>query len=362
MKIRLIGVLAALSLAAISLSACAEQIDTATPTPVDFKACMISNTASFSDGGASQSSYFGLQQAQAQFGPAISVVQLKSDSDASRTLWGAKLLVSRGCNLIFAVQDNYSALATLANGNPKVRFVEIDPSASGGMIQPTPNQNLNHLIFDSRAAYLEAGYLAAAKSMTGKVAIIGAAGKAAYWSAIWYFRQGIHQFNEATGKSVQIVNAQQADLPSWTLLPANSLAPAVKRATRQALSHGADVLFPMGVNGLAVAQVALENHALVIGSDSDWAAQDRYATVKSAILASVTKPLAQAVVDQVAQAMGLATATPDPTVTRTDVTNFTATLTDEAGVSYEGTGEALKRLAESYLAGKLDVVEAPAVY
>lgn len=362
MKIRLIGALAALTLAALSAAGCAEQIDTATPTPVDYKACMISNNAGFSDGGASQTSYFGLQQAQAQFGPAISVVQLKSDSDASRTLWGAKLLVSRGCNLIFAVQDNYSALATLANGNPNVRFVEIDSSPAGGMIQPTPNQNLNHLVFDSRAAYLEAGYLAAAKSQTGKVAIIGAVGKSTSLSAIWYFRQGIHQYNEATGKVVEIVNAQQADTSSWTLMSANSLAPAVKRATRQALLAGADVLFPMGVNGLAVAQVAQENHALVIGSDSDWAAQDRYASVKTAILASVTKPLAQAVVTEVAQGMGLATATPDPTVSRTDVTNFTAVLTDEAGVSYNGVGEALKRLGESYLAGKLDVVEAPAIY
>lgn len=362
MKIRLIGALAALSLAALSVAGCAEQIDTATPTPVDFKACMVSNNGGFSDGGASQTSYFGLQQAQAQFGTAISVVQLRQDSDASRTLWAAKLLVSRGCKLIFAVQDNYSALATLANGNPGVRFVEIDPSVSGGMIQPTPNQNLNHLVFDSRVSYLQAGYLAAAKSVTGKVAIIGATGRAAYWSAIWYFRQGIHQYNAATGKTVEIINAPQAEVQTWNLLPQNSVPRDVQRATRSALRAGADVLFPMGVNGLAVSQVAAENGALVIGSDSDWAVQSRYSTVKTAILASVTKPFAQAVVAQVAQGMGLQTATPDPTLSRTDVTNFTATLTEEAGVSFNGVGDDLKRLAENYLAGKLDVVEPPETY
>lgn len=362
MKIRLIGALAAVSFAALSVTGCAEQIETATPTPVDYKACMVSNNSGFTDGGASQTSFFGLQQAQAQFGTAISVVQLRSDADASRALWAAKRLVSRGCKLIFAVQDTYSSLAPLANGNPDVRFVEIDPSATGGMIQPTPNQNLNHLIFDSRVAYLQAGYLAAAKSVTGKVAIIGATGKAAYWSAIWYFRQGIHQYNDATGKLVEIVNAPQAEVQSWNLLQQNASPSAVKRATRRALAAGADVFFPMGVNGLAVAQVAAENRALVIGSESDWVNQPRYATVKSAVLASVTKPYARAVVDQVAQGMGLQTATPDPTVSRTDVTNFTATLTEEAGVSYNGVGDDLKRLGEDYLAGKLNVVEPPAIY
>jgi len=362
MKIRLIGALAALTFAALSVTGCAEQIETATPTPVDYKACMVSNNGGFTDGGASQTSFFGLQQAQAQFGTAISVVQLRSDSDASRPLWAAKRLVSRGCKLIFAVQDTYSSLATLANGNPDIRFVELDPTATSGTIQPTPNQNLNHVAFDSRVAYLQAGYLAAAKSETGKVAVIGASGKAAYWSAIWYFRQGIHQYNSATGKLVEIVNAPQAEVQSWNLLPQNATPDAVKRATRKALSAGADVFFPMGVNGLAVAQVAAENGGFVIGSDSDWAAQPRYSTVKSAILASVTKPFAQAVVDEVAQGMGLQTATPDPTVSRTDLTVISAALTEEAGVSFRGVGDDLKRLGEDYLAGKLNVVEPPAIY
>jgi hypothetical protein len=60
--------------------------------------------------------------------------------------------------------------------------------------------------------------------------------------------------------------------------------------------------------------------------------------------------------------MGLQSATPDPTLSRTDVTNFTATLTEEAGVSFNGVGDDLKHLAENYLAGKLDVVEPPETY
>lgn len=362
MKVRLIGALAALSLAAVSVSGCAQQTDTATPTPVDFKACMVSNGNGFSDGGASQLAYFGLQQAQAEFGPAISVVQMSSDATPAGVLRAAKRLVSRGCNLIFAVQDTYSSLATLANGNPKVRFVEIDPAETGADIQPTPNQNLNHLIFDSRVAYLQAGYLAASKSKTGRVAVIAASGSAATLDATWYFRQGIHQFNQATGASVEIVNAPRAEYSSWKLVSPNLSTKALARVAERAAQDGADVFFPMGVNGLVVAQVAMAHAGLIIGSDTDWARQPRYDSVKSAVLASVTKPLAAAVVDQVAQAMGLQTATPDPTVSRTDVTNFTATLTDEGAVSYDGVNDALKRLASDYLAGKLSVVEAPATF
>ncbi|MEY2945708.1 MAG: hypothetical protein RL243_460, partial [Actinomycetota bacterium] len=312
MKLRVFAALAGLTAVVLGTSGCAPSVSSATPTPVDFKACMVSSPAGFNDGGISEDAYYGLLQSRAQYGVATSALQLAVGGDSYQVIRAAKKLVSRGCNLIFAVGDRYSQLATLANGNPKVQFVELDPRPVTADTQPTPNHNLLRIVYDYRVAYLQAGYLAAALSKSGSVGIIGASGDPTVADEIWYFRQGVYQYAEKVSKLVGIVGAQGAEPSGWKLLPAGASASQLRARANQVMAAGADVILPIGVDAVPVAQVALAAKKLVIGSDSDWATQKRFEIVKDAILASVTKAVSQTVAQQVAAAMGVLSPSPTP--------------------------------------------------
>jgi basic membrane protein A len=353
---RVLRAASALAVAASLLAGCAENFASATPTPVDFKACLISQGTSFNDGAASQLAYYGLLQSQAQFGTPTSAVELTDGARASEIARAGRKLVSRGCRLVIGMGDNAaSALAPLANGNPGVRFAALGyltPLAEGSL----QGQNLDPISFDSKVAYLQAGYLAAAKSATGKVAVVAASGDASVLNALWYFRQGVFLYREASGKTVGMVGAAQADPKTWTMLQLNATNNQVRRITRKFLAQGADVVMPLGVNGLVVAQQALAAGKLVIGTSSDWLSQSRFESVASAVLASVVLPISGAVADEVGRTMAANSSSAGfPTVT-----TYAASLTDEGSVRWgDGVANALSKLASDYASGKLTISPLP---
>jgi len=361
MKFRSLSSLAAALLASASLTACATAVNTATPTPVPYKACLASSPAGFNDGEISQDAYYGLLQAEAQYGVSTSAVELRPGDSSYQSFRAARKLVARGCNLVVVIGGVDQQLASLANGNPKVQFVEIEPRISAGAKQPLSNSNLVKIAYDTRVAFLQAGYLAASKSATGKVGVIGTAGDSVAQSEIWYFRQGVYQYAEKAGQQIQILGARQADPATWSLLPSDVSLTKLKSRTSQLLAAGADVILPVGVNGLAVSQLAQAQNALVIGSGSDWAGVDRYSSVSGTVLASVPMPFAQVVVDRVAVALGVSSAAPTLSPSVGENLLLTASLTPEGAVSFGGVGGALTQLGKDYLAGKLTVVEPPQV-
>lgn len=346
------GVASAIALASV-LTGCSAAEENATPTPVAFKACMVATSAGFNDGGFNQLAYFGLQQAMVEYGPSISVLATQSDNVYSVTS-AAKKLVSRGCNLVIANGTKaYSALLPLADGNPALHFVALGYNTNVGSMEPTPiNNNLTAIAFDGRSAFLQAGYLAAAASNSGRVGVIGASGNPVVQTEIWYFRQGVMQYSQRTGKSVSIFGAQQADPSSWDLVPAYTSATLLKSKTRAIIGSGADVIFPVGLNGLPVAQAASDLGAKVIGSDSEWVSQARYATVKSAILASVVKNIASEVAVSVA---ALIPGNPDPGAL---ASSPTVSIGETDGERWpDGAAEAMNSLASDYAAGKSTVID-----
>ena len=357
MKLRALAIVASAFLASSVLTGCTESAVTATPTPVDFKACLVSSPAGFNDGALNQDAYYGLLQAEAQYGVSTSEIELAPGASSYQTFRAARKLVARDCNIVFTIGGFRHQLATLANGNPKVQFVELEAAALGTSAQPIQNHNLTDVNYDTRVAFLEAGYLAASKSTTGKVAVLGLAGDSLGQSEIWYFRQGVYQFAERSGHLIQILGAQQAEPSTWKLFASEPNLEALKTRTRQLIGNGADVLLPIGVNGLVVAQVAQTSGKLVIGSGSDWAKSARYASVKSSILASVAKPYAQLVVDQIAQAVGAVSPAPQQTSGSQLELSLLASLTPEGAVTYGGISETLAQLGSDYLAGKTSVVE-----
>lgn len=358
------GAFSALALASSLLAGCSSVVENATPTPVAFKACLVTTAAGVNDGARNQLAYFGLQQATVVNGSSMSIVQPKSDSVDAVTRAGKKL-VSRGCNVVFALGANAVAgLTPLAQGNPDRYFRAIDTGlASYLKLQetntvPSP-ANLWVTPLDVRTAYLQAGYLAAATTKTGTVGIIAAGSDPDTVDAVWYFRQGVYQYSSRHGRLVNILGADRAEPGAWTFVTQDSPPGSLKLKTKGLIAGGADVILPVGVNYLPVAQVAAEANAQVIGSDSDWVKQARFSTVKGAILASVVKPIAEVLVTDVTNAMTLAAV--DGTHDASLISPQSVTLTEEADVAWPtGIGGELRELASDYSAGNLSVIEEPA--
>lgn len=277
------------ALAVASLTGCATEVVSAKPTPVDYKACMLSSVGGFSDGGINQSSYYALQQAKVQYGIRISQAETTATDTKQKLQSLVNRLVSRQCNLIFGVGSSVEdALFNAAQANPNVEFVQLD--ARGELSAPVQPDNLTRIGFDTDLAFFQAGYLAAEKSKTKVVGIVGASDSALAKRAIWYFRQGVLHYGRETKNHVDLVGAQSTLINSWRLISSSASGQWVKDNAALLTSMSADVILPIGVNGLAAAQEAMRTPGVsVIGSDSDWYLQPRYETVKQVILASVQK-------------------------------------------------------------------------
>ena len=356
-RLRLAAVAA---VAGVTLTGCSANVVAATPTPVDYKACLISTSAGFSDGAANQAAYFGLQQAMVQNGTAISVVETTSDSAATVTRAGKKL-VSRGCKLVMATGAyGQDGLVPLALGNPGVTFATLGGNnvsatlGDGSTADPNLPKNFLAFNFDERSAYIQAGYLAAASSASGKVAVLGAT-DALSRNAIYYFRQGVYQYIEKHQTTVAIVGADRAEANTWNLIASDSSPALVQAHVRKLLAQGADVVLPVGINGFAAAQVAQELGANVVGSDSDWSKSARFATVKASVLASVVPNLADAVSYAVTRYQCAATGGNDCAAMLFD-TSVQLQQGDSAKWP-DGASDQLNQLAKDYAAGSLSVVE-----
>lgn len=346
--------IAALVVAVAATSGCADTYVSATPTPVDFKACLISDAAGFSDGGFNERAHYGLLQSQAQFGPRTSSVELDYKHNSTDVTRAAKKLVTRECNLVMAVGGQTAAeLVPLANGNPNVRFAALGNGAqvaAGSLV----GGNLDLIEFDTRAAYLSAGYLAAAQSKTGLVGVLGLRGDAESVTAIWYFRQGVLQYNLQNEDAVQVIGAVGASPAGWNLIGAGAGPKRIAKHLARLATAGADVILPAGIDGISAAKSAAKLGVLVIGSDTDWSSEDRFADYSNSVLASVLKPVSGSVVDEVNRAMGEITSTPGQPNTIT----YTASLTSEAKVVWaDGVAQKLDRLTTDYLAGKTSVTD-----
>ena len=304
------------SIAAMTLvlTGCSSEVISATPTPVAYKACMSTSPAGVNDGGVNQSAYFGLQQAEAQFGVAISVVQASAKPTVGLYERALQRLIGRGCNLIFAVGGNQNdAVYAKAAANPKTHFVLVDqpPFSVRTAMQSGDYANVQSVSFDTTVAAFQAGYLAASHTKTSTVGVIAGRGDVISQAEVWFFRQGVSYFNRFNPASQVVVIGAADDLSAWWTLPEAASPAKVKALVAKLLGLGADVVFPVGVNGLAAAQqVATVPGRVVIGSGSDWYLQARYETVKPVILSSVHKVVSSEVASLVGSQLSMVSASP----------------------------------------------------
>lgn len=265
----------AAGLLALAMAGCAEPPlpqtpattqTSAPPTGPAFKTCLLlDETLAAGDGAPMAQALTGLTRAEQELGVATQHVTAAA-ADFATVL---QAQVDAQCNLVIGLgASTASAVEAAAKTNPAVRFALVDA---------TPNSappNLRPVLFNTHESAFLAGYLAAAKSSTGKVGAFGGLNVPAVSIYLDGFVQGVAHYNQV--KSTQVA-ALGWDLMTQdgTFVRSDSAPygdPAAGRTAATTLvDQGADVILTVaGESGLGALQLAEDSPGLkVIWSDTD---------------------------------------------------------------------------------------------
>ena len=253
---------------ALTLTGCASGPSTPTVTPIDYKACMVSDAGGFKDASFNEEAYNGLKEAVATLGVQEAKVQSPETATQTDYVNGIQAMVDEGCNMIVTVGFNLaSATRDAAKAHPEINFALIDSSLSNDDYSPLSLPNVKPIQYDTAQAAFLAGYLAASTSKSGKVSTYGGMLFPSVTIFMDGFKQGVDYYNSQKGASVSVL--------------------------------GADIVLPVaGPVGIGSGQATLDHSGTyVIGVDSDWYNIPAHAAYKKNILTSIEKKMATAVLD-----------------------------------------------------------------
>lgn len=261
-----------------------------TDAPIDFKACMVSDSGGFDDKSFNQTALKGQTDAKEQLGVTTSQVESNSDTEYADNI---NQLVQDKCDEIttvgFLLGD---ATEAAAKKNPKIDFAIVD------FAYEKPAANLKGLVYATdQPAYL-AGYLAAAQSKSGIVGTFGGLNIPTVTIFMEGFRLGIEKFNEDSGADVQLLG--------WDGKEGSFTEDFDDKGKGQSvgadlIQQGADIIMPVaGPAGLGGLQAAKEAGALGIWVDTDGYESTEYGDI---LLTSVIKGLDVSVTEAIKESV-----------------------------------------------------------
>ncbi len=313
---------------ALALTGCAAPAATPTATPIDYKACMVSDQGGFKDASFNEEAYNGLTEAKTTLGVQTAQVQSPEKAAAADFVSGVGAMVTAKCNIIINVGFALAAAtADAAKANPDINFALIDSALSNPDYSPLSLPNVKPLQYDTAQAAFLAGYLAAATTKTGKVATFGGAPYPSVTIFMDGFKQGVDYYNTNKGGSVEVLGASGTDSSKWSFTGDFSDVSKGKTLSEQFIAQGADIILPVaGPVGDGTGQATLEHPGTyVIGVDSDWYNIPAHAAYKANILTSIEKHMSKAVVDVIQSGV-------DGTFTGGDANQYVGTL-ENGGVA-----------------------------
>jgi basic membrane protein A len=351
--------LAVAAIAALTLAGCASAPAEPTVTPVDYKACMVSDAGGFNDASFNQEAYAGLKQAETELGVKIASVESPEKATQTDYVSGLDSMVSEGCNLIVTVGF---ALATAtrdaAKAHPDVNFAIIDSALTNDDYSPLSLPNVKPIQYDTAEAAYLAGYLAAAKSKSGKVATYGGMLFPSVTIFMDGFKQGVDAYNAAKATKVKVLGADGTDSSKWAATGDFNDQAKGKTLTEGFFSQGADIVLPVaGPVGIGSGQATLDKPGtLVIGVDSDWFGLTTHAAYKANILTSIEKKMAKAVLEVIKSGVDGAFAGGDDNQYVGNLANGGVQISAQHDVAYpDGIQAELDALKADIISGKVVV-------
>ncbi|MES1171332.1 MAG: BMP family ABC transporter substrate-binding protein [Actinomycetota bacterium] len=291
------GALAAVS--ALALAACSSAPEetpstSAEPTtsvePIDYKACMVSDSGGFDDKSFNQAGFEGLQSVSNDLGIEIATAESTDEADYATNI---DQMVSSGCDLTITVGFLLGdATKAAAEANTESDFAIIDFA-----YDPTI-PNVKGIVFETDQAAFLAGYAAAASTQTGTIATFGGMNIPTVTIFMNGFLAGANYYNTENGTDVKVLGWDGKD-GSFT----EDFQDQTKGQTlaQGFIDQGADIIMPVaGPVGLGAAAAAkAAGNTWIVGVDSDWTQTTDYGDI---ILTSVMKLMGPAVYDVVQEA------------------------------------------------------------
>lgn len=271
-----------------------------TAAPIDFKACMVSDSGGFDDKSFNQTALKGMTDAVALLGVQTAQVESVGDTEYADNL--AKL-VDEGCQQITTVGFKLGdATAASAKANPKVDYAIVDFAYFSEDGKPTAEKNVKGLVFDTKSASYLAGYVAAAKSESKKVGTFGGLPIPTVTDFMEGFRQGIEAYNADSGEEVELLGWDGTDGQFTEDFEDSSKG---QQIGEQLIQQGADVIFPVagpaGLGGLQAAQDA-DVRAVWVDTDGCVSAAEYCDVLLTSVMkgmdVAVTAAISDAVNDQ----------------------------------------------------------------
>ena len=201
------------------------------------------------DKGFNDLAYTGLKSAERKYGiqPVVIEPSTMNDQEACLRFFAAQKL-----DAVIAVGMAFlGGIRQVASENPQLRFLVIDSDISEGQIQG--------VAFREYEASLLCGYLAAARSRTGKIGFIGGVDI----PVIRRFLVGFEQGAQLSASGAQVMTQFVGEDFSGFNKPDRA-----KDIAHEMYQGGCDVVFPAaGASGLGVISAAVQNKKFVIGVD-----------------------------------------------------------------------------------------------
>lgn len=312
--------------------------ETTAPLPgADTLACMVTDTGGVDDKGFNQISYAGMQQAEAELGVTIDLLESTSDADYAPNL---QSFADKGCNITVTVGfllGDATKVAAEANAAAGLSYAIVDYAYDPAIA------NARGLVFATDQPSFMAGYLSAAMSTTGIVGTYGGINIPPVTIFMEGFRKGVEYYNTQKGATVKLLGWDGTD---GTFAGNFESLDDGKNIAKSQADEGADIIFPVaGPVGLGSAQYALESGGKVkiIGVDVDMSVSNPDAA--EVYIASVLKKIDAAVfaaIKDVVEGSGV-----------TD--NYVGTLANGGvGVAFTAVPDDLKAEVEAIGAGIAD--------
>ena len=273
---------------------------TEAPAAGAVSACQVTDVGGVDDKGFNQSAYAGLQQAEAELGAEISLLESASDADYAPNI---QAFLDEGCDVIITVGFLLGgATAEAAIANPDQQFAIIDSDANDDAGTPDDFsddvnlENVRALNFATDEPSFIAGYLAAGMSETGKVATYGGINIPPVTIFMTGFLNGVNYYNEQKGTAVEVLGW---DGTEGSFAGNFESLDDGKKLAQGFADEGADIIFPVaGPVGLGSSAYAKEVGGIrIIGVDVDmYVSNDKE---KEVYLTSVLKNIDASVFDTV---------------------------------------------------------------
>jgi basic membrane protein A and related proteins len=274
--------------------------DTTAAAATAVSACEVTDVGGVDDKGFNQSAYAGLEQAKADLGAEIDLLESSSDADYAPNI---DAFVKKDCDVIVTVGFLLGgATATAAKANPDQQFAIIDSDANDD--NGTPDdfaddinlENVRALNFSTDQPSFAAGYLAAGMTKTGKVATYGGINIPPVTIFMTGFLNGVKYYNEQKGTNVEVLGWDGTD---GSFAGNFESLDDGKKLAQGFADEGADIIYPVaGPVGLGSSAYAKEVGGIrIIGVDVDmYVSNDKE---KEVYLTSVLKNIDAAVFDTV---------------------------------------------------------------